>query len=146
MDNYKLFINGNFVNAAGGKTFESIDPGSGMAFASVAMAGKADAEAAIAAARKAFDSGVWSGLMPEARMAIMHRFADQVSQQFLRLTMTEAMDSGQVMALAGSGPMMGMGLMRNLSLAAATKFPWEEEIVVSGSLGGVGREFIRREP
>jgi aldehyde dehydrogenase (NAD+) len=146
MDNYKLFINGNFVDAASGKTFESIDPGTGLAFASVAMAGKADAEAAIAAARKAFDSGVWSGLTPQARMAMMHKFSDQISQQFLRLAMTESMDSGQIMGLAGSGPMMGTVLMRNLSLAAATEFKWEEEIKVSGSLGGVGREFIRREP
>lgn len=146
MDNYKLFIDGKFVDAAEGKTFESIDPGTGLPFAIVARAGRADAEAAIAAARRAFDSGIWSGLSPETRMAYMHRFADQISQQYLRLAMTESQDSGQIMGLAGSGPMMGMQLMRNLSLAATTRFPWEEEIPVSGSLGGVGREYIRREP
>jgi len=69
MDHYKLFIDGKFVDAASGKTFESIDPGSGAPFATVARAGAADAEAAIEAARKAFDSGVWSGMTPEARMA-----------------------------------------------------------------------------
>ncbi|MBI5897583.1 MAG: aldehyde dehydrogenase family protein, partial [Desulfobacterales bacterium] len=57
MDHYKLFINGEFVDAADGATFESIDPGTGMPIATVAKAGKADAEAAIAAARQAFDSG-----------------------------------------------------------------------------------------
>ncbi len=57
MEQYKLFIDGEFVDAQDGKTFETIDPGTGLPFATVAQAGKADAEAAIAAARRAFDSG-----------------------------------------------------------------------------------------
>ena len=64
MDHYKLFIDGEFVEAKDGATFESIDPGTGLPIATVAQAGSADAEAAIAAARRAFDSGVWSGLTP----------------------------------------------------------------------------------
>jgi len=57
MDHYKLFIDGEFVEAANGEVFESIDPGTGAPFATVAKAGKADVEAAIGAARRAFDSG-----------------------------------------------------------------------------------------
>src|SRR4030043_143222 len=56
------------------------------------------------------------------------------------------MDSGQIIGLAKFGPLLGVGLLRNLSLAAATKFPWEEEIPVSGNAFAPGREFIRREP
>ncbi|MCX5997554.1 MAG: aldehyde dehydrogenase family protein, partial [Chloroflexi bacterium] len=123
MEQYKLFINGKFIDAASGKTFESIDPGTETPIATVAQAGKADAEAAIAAARKAFNSGVWSGLTPAARMAKVQDFADQVSQQALRLTATECMDSGQILKLAGFAPLLGVGLLRNLALTAATKFP-----------------------
>lgn len=50
MDHYKLFINGEFVESADGGVFETIDPGTGAAFASAARAGRADADAAIAAA------------------------------------------------------------------------------------------------
>ncbi len=146
MEQYKLFINGKFADAASGKTFESIDPGTEAPIATIAQAGKADAEAAIAAARKAFNSGVWSGLTPAARMAKIHDFADEVAKQGLRLAATECMDSGQIIGLAKFSPLLGIGLLRNLSLTAATKFPWEEEIPVSGYAFGPGREFIRREP
>ncbi|MGA2157738.1 MAG: aldehyde dehydrogenase family protein [Dehalococcoidia bacterium] len=146
MEQYKLFIDGKFVDAASGKTFESIDPGTEAPIATIAQAGKAEAEAAIAAARKAFNSGVWSGLTPAARMAKIHDLADEVAKQGLRLAATECMDSGQIIGLAKFAPLLGIGLMRNLSLTAATKFPWEEEIPVSGNAFGPGREFIRREP
>jgi acyl-CoA reductase-like NAD-dependent aldehyde dehydrogenase len=146
MEQYKLFIDGKFVDAASGKTFESVDPGTEAPIATIAQAGKADAEAAIAAARKAFNSGVWSGLTPAARMAKIHDFADEVAKQALRLAATECMDSGQIIGLAGFAPLLGIGLLRNLSLVAATKFPWEEEISVSGNAFAPGREFIRREP
>ena len=59
MDKYKLFIDGEFVEAQSGETFESVDPGTGAVIAQVARAGTADAEAAIGAARRAFDHGVW---------------------------------------------------------------------------------------
>ncbi len=146
MEQYKLFINGEFVNARSGRTFETVDPGTGVPFASVAQAGTADAEAAIAAARTAFDSGIWSGLAPAARMAKVQDFADQIARRGVQLAATESMDSGQIIGLANFGPLLGVGLMRNLSLYAATRFPWEEEIPVSGNAFGPAREFIRREP
>lgn len=146
MEHYKLFINGEFVDAADGKTFETIDPGTESPIATVAQAGKADAEAAIAAARKAFDRGDWRGLTPADRAAKVQDFADQIAQQGLRLAATESMNSGQVISLAKFMPLITITLLRNLSLAAVTKFPWEEEIPVSGNAFALGREFIRREP
>jgi acyl-CoA reductase-like NAD-dependent aldehyde dehydrogenase len=146
VDQYKLFIDGKFVDAKSGKTFQSIDPGSGAPIATVAQAGKEDAEAAIAAARRAFDKGEWSRMSVQARTAKVRDFADQVAQQGLRLAATESMDAGQVISLAKFMPLISVTLLRNLSLAAATKFPWEEEIPVSGNAFAPGREYIRREP
>jgi acyl-CoA reductase-like NAD-dependent aldehyde dehydrogenase/alcohol dehydrogenase class IV len=146
MDHYKLFIDGDFVDAQDGKTFTSIDPGTGLPIATLAQAGKADAEAAIEAARRAFDRGDWSGLDPRARAAKIYDFADRVMQQGLRLAVTESMDSGQVIGLAKFMPMLGSGILRNLAYYAATKFPWEEEIPYSGNVFAPGRDFIRREP
>ena len=79
MEHYKLFIDGEFVDARDGKTFESIDPGTGLPIATVAQAGKADAEAAIEAARRAFDRGDWSNLEPAARAAKNHDRAPGLS-------------------------------------------------------------------
>ena len=146
MDNYKLFIDGKFVDAADGKVFESVDPGTGMPIATVARAGAADAEAAIAAARKAFESGIWSGLTPAARMAKIQDFADQIGRQGLRLAATESMDSGQIINMAKYWPLLSISFLRNLSLASTNNFPWEEEIPVSGNVFAPGRDYIRREP
>ncbi len=146
MESYKLFINGEFVDAASGKTFETIDPGTEQPIATVAQAGKADAEAAIAAARKAFESGIWSGLTPAQRLAKMQDFADQIAQQGLRLAMTESQQSGRIISYAKYAPLLTVGLFRDLCLLAATKFPWQEEIPVSGNAFAPGRDYIRREP
>lgn len=146
MESYKLFINGQFVDAESGKTFETIDPGTGAMIATVPKAGAADAEAAIAAARKAFDSGIWSGLTPAARMAKIQDFANQIMQLGLRLAATESMDSGQTISLARSWPYLSANFLRNLSLTATNQFPWEEEIPVSGNVFTQGRDYIRREP
>jgi aldehyde dehydrogenase (NAD+) len=146
MEHYKLLINGESTDAADRKTFEAIDPGTEAQIATVAQAGKADAEAAIAAARKAFDSGIWSGLTPGARLTKMQNFADQIAQQGLRLAATESMNAGQVLSLARLMPLISITLVRNLSLAAATRFPWEEDLPVSGNAFAPAREYIRREP
>ena len=146
MDHYKLFINGEFVDAQSGETFESIDPGTGLTIATVAKAGAAEAEAAISAARQAFDNGVWSGLTPADRAEKIYNFADQITQQTLRLAVTEAMDSGQVIGLSKYWGMLGSQLLRNFAHYAATRFPWEEEIPYAGNVFAPGRDFIRREP
>ncbi|MCJ8501563.1 aldehyde dehydrogenase family protein [Desulfatitalea alkaliphila] len=146
MDHYKLFIDGEFVDAAGGATFQSIDPGTGKPFATVAKAGKADAEAAVAAARRAFDSGVWSGLTPVERAVKVNAFADQVAQLTLRMAVVEAMDSGQIIRLSKVWGRQGSGLLRNFAHYAARRFPWEEEIPYAGNVFSPGRDYIRREP
>ncbi|KJS30502.1 MAG: aldehyde dehydrogenase [Desulfatitalea sp. BRH_c12] len=146
MEHYKLFIDGEFVDAADGATFESIDPGTGMPIATVAKAGPADAVAAIGAARRAFDSGVWSGLTPRERMAKLNAFADQVTQQTLRMAIVEAMDSGQIIGLSKYWGMLGSQLLRNFGHYAATRFPWQEEIPYAGNVFAPGRDYIRREP
>ncbi|MCF8110852.1 MAG: aldehyde dehydrogenase family protein [Desulfobacteraceae bacterium] len=146
MDHYKLFINGEFVDAENGRTFESIDPGTGAPIATVAMAGAAEAEAAIDAARKTFDSSVWSGLSPAERMEKINAFADQVGQQALRLAITEAMDSGHIIRLAKYWGMLGTQILRNYAYYAAYHFPWQEEIPYAGNVFAPGRDYIRREP
>jgi acyl-CoA reductase-like NAD-dependent aldehyde dehydrogenase/alcohol dehydrogenase class IV len=146
MEQYKLFIDGEFVDAKDGKTFESIDPGTGLPFATVAQAGEADAEAAIAAARRAFDRGDWSGLDMAARIAKLQDFADQISRQGVRMVMTECMDVGQIVGYAKVIVMWSSLLLRNLAAYAATKFPLEEEVLASGNAFSPGREFVVREP
>ena len=146
MDHYKLFIDGQFVEASDGGVMESIDPGTGQPFATVAKATPADAEKAVMAARKAFDRGEWSGLSPRARADIVYLFADEIAKQSLRIAMVEAMDSGQCIRLSSLWGMMCQGALRNFAYYAVHKFPWEEEILSSGNVFAPGRDYIRREP
>lgn len=55
----QLFINNAFVDAHGGATLQTLNPASGQALANVAAAQSQDVEAAVAAARQAFDTGPW---------------------------------------------------------------------------------------
>ncbi len=146
MDHYKLFIDGEFVEAQDGKTFVTSDPGTGGPIATVAMAGKADAEAAIWAARRAFDKGEWSSMTPAARADKIYDFADMVGQMTLQLVVAESMDAGQIINFCKLTPATSAAMMRNLAYYAATKFPWEEEIPYSGNPFELGRDYIRREP
>lgn len=147
MDHYKLFINGEFVKAKDGNVFQTVDPGNDQPIATVEQAGVADAEAAIMAARRAFDSGVWSGLTPAARAQKVYDFADQINTQALRLSLTESMDAGQIINFSKVTPLgFGANMMKDLAHYASFHFPWEEEISVQGNPFDFGRDYIRREP
>ena len=61
----KLFIGGRWVEAAGGETFETIDPATGEVLARVAEGGAEDIDRAVASARRSFDRGTWrAGIHP----------------------------------------------------------------------------------
>src|SRR5581483_4384339 len=56
---HELLIDGAFVPAADGRTFETIDPSTGRPITTVAQAGASDIERAVAAARRALEEGPW---------------------------------------------------------------------------------------
>lgn len=58
---YQMFIGGKWVDAQSGETFESVNPYTGTAWARVPRASRADVDAAVQAARQAFDEGPWAG-------------------------------------------------------------------------------------
>jgi aminomuconate-semialdehyde/2-hydroxymuconate-6-semialdehyde dehydrogenase len=89
------FINGESVPAAGGRTFESRDPHDGSLLATVARGCARDGEAAIAAARQAFDHGPWPRMSPKERAQILHAVADAVDAHRSELAETETRDGGK---------------------------------------------------
>ena len=83
-----MYVGGRWTLAAGGATRELINPADGRPIAMVADGGVADAEAAIAAARKAFDEGPWSGVTAADRAALLFRVADAIDahrDEFMRI-------------------------------------------------------------
>src|SRR5881396_4399180 len=72
---YQLFINGKFVDSQSGKTFESISPHDRSVVAVVAEGDKADIDAAVTAARAAYE-GPWASTPAGERARLLSRIAD----------------------------------------------------------------------
>jgi len=91
----RLFIDGDYVDASDGGRFTTIDPSNGDTLAEMAAGTGADIDRAVAAAKSAFKSGVWSRLAPRSRMEILYRFADLVDEHAEELAVLETLDMGK---------------------------------------------------
>ncbi|MCW1243474.1 aldehyde dehydrogenase [Pseudomonas sp. SAICEU22] len=91
----RAFIDGRYVPARSGATFDCISPIDGRLLGAVASCDGADADLAVASARSAFDSGVWSRLAPAKRKAVMLRFADLLEAHSEELALLETLDMGK---------------------------------------------------
>ncbi|WHY79398.1 aldehyde dehydrogenase family protein [Neobacillus sp. WH10] len=91
---YQLFINGKWVEALSGKTFESINPGTGEVNALVSEAGALDVDLAVKAARKAFESGPWAEMAPSDRGRLLYRAAQKMWEKADFLAEIESNDNG----------------------------------------------------
>ncbi|MFD4599794.1 aldehyde dehydrogenase family protein [Streptomyces sp. NPDC058464] len=88
----RLFIGGDFVDAADGATFDTIDPHDGSVLASVAEAKQEDVDRAVAAARKAFHG--WSHLPAADRGRLLLKLADAIEADAENLALLETRDTG----------------------------------------------------
>ena len=91
----RLFIDGDYTDAADGGRFESINPADGEVVGSFAAAGQKDVDRAVAAARKAFRSGAWSRMAPRSRMEVLYRWADLIEANTEELAVLETLDMGK---------------------------------------------------
>lgn len=91
----RAYIDGTFVDALDGATFDSFAPATGEVIATVSACGAADVDRAVASARAAFESGSWSRIAPADRKSIMFAFAALIEQNAEELAVTEAIDAGK---------------------------------------------------
>jgi gamma-glutamyl-gamma-aminobutyraldehyde dehydrogenase/4-guanidinobutyraldehyde dehydrogenase/NAD-dependent aldehyde dehydrogenase len=91
----RALINGQRVWAQKGAHFDCISPVDGSVLTQVARCDEADINAAVDAARTAFEDRRWCGLAPAKRKQIMIRFADLLIQHADELAMTETLDMGK---------------------------------------------------
>ncbi len=90
---FGLFINGAFVEGAGGETFETRNPATGELLAHVTQAGQADVDAAVAAARKAQPG--WEKLGGKGRARFLYALARLVQKHSRLLAVLETLDNGK---------------------------------------------------
>jgi phenylacetaldehyde dehydrogenase len=93
-------INGRWVGSVSGKTFDVFNPADGSLIARVAEGDKEDINRAVAAARRAFESGPWQRLTPRERGKLLWRIGDKILQYGDELAELESIDNGKPRAVA----------------------------------------------
>ena len=98
---YKMLVGGEWVDARSGKTFESVNPYTGRAWATVPEAGDKDVDRAVKAARKAFDEGPWGTMTGTERARLMRRFAELLAENAQEIAAVESTDNGKLLREMG---------------------------------------------
>src|SRR5258708_7724129 len=91
----KMLIDGEWVDSASGRTFETINPATGEVITRVAEGGKADVDRAVKAARNAFECGPWKKMNARERGRLLYKFADLLEQHIDELAALETLDNGK---------------------------------------------------
>src|ERR1700720_3861175 len=91
----QAFIDGRYLDAASGATFDSINPATGKLLARVAAGDEEDINRAVSAARAAFRKGSWADLAPAKRKKILLRFAEVILRHTEELALLETLDMGK---------------------------------------------------
>ena len=142
---YQLWIDGAPTDAAGGDTFETLDPSTGRPHATVARAGPLDADRAVTAARAAFEDGRWSGLKPKRRAAVLHAVAAKLKEEAARLVDLEVRDSGGTIRKTRSSDVSGAMFTFRTHAELATRLPAEVPLPFTVA-PGPSHNYLRREP
>jgi (Z)-2-((N-methylformamido)methylene)-5-hydroxybutyrolactone dehydrogenase len=102
MTDYKMLIDGNWVDAVSGERFETSDPYTREVWATIPRGGAADAEQAVDAAWRALKSGPWSKMSATARGELLHKLADLMLNKAQELAEFEVRDNGKLIAEMGA--------------------------------------------
>lgn len=116
---WRAFIDGQYRPALSGKTFATINPATGKVIAEIAACDGEDVDLAVASARKAFESGVWSRRAPAERKQVLLRFAESLMANREELALLESLDVGKPIANAYNGDIV----------SAATCIQWFAEAI-----------------
>ena len=102
MKEFGLFIDGEWQAAKGGKNAPTINPATEEPWATVAVADREDVKKAVAAAKKAHDSGVWRNKSPQERGEILQRVAMAIFERQDEVAAAEVQDGGGTLRKAMS--------------------------------------------
>ena len=95
--NFQMYIDGHWTDASGGETYDVVDPSSEEVIAHVPRAGVEDAEAAVRAAREAFDNGPWPKMKAVERAEVLNRAAALIRERAEDLARLESSQMGKLL-------------------------------------------------
>ncbi|MBM3516142.1 MAG: aldehyde dehydrogenase family protein [Alphaproteobacteria bacterium] len=100
-EKHLMLIDGKWVPAASGKTIDIVNPATEEVIGTVPAGDAADIDKAVAAARKAFDTGPWPKMPPSERARLLWKLADLLEQNAQQITEVEILDNGMPLNHAG---------------------------------------------
>jgi aldehyde dehydrogenase (NAD+)/gamma-glutamyl-gamma-aminobutyraldehyde dehydrogenase len=115
----RAFIDGEFVAAKSGATFENLNPATAAPLLPVAACDAADVDRAVRAARRAFNDGGWSRAAPEYRKAVLLTLAQLVRENADELATLECLDSGKTIS----------DCLNEIGHEVPTFFQWYAELI-----------------
>jgi 1-pyrroline dehydrogenase len=136
---FRMFINGDWADAASGETSPVINPATEEVIAEVPKGDVSDVDAAVAAARGAFES--WSLTTPAERSGLLHRFTDAVAEHAAELSALESANVGKPKGTADFDLEFTIDNLRFFAGAARVV-----EGKASGEYVSTHTSMIRREP
>jgi aldehyde dehydrogenase (NAD+) len=136
----RLYIAGQWLEPLDGRLVEVVNPSTEEPIGEAVLAGRADIDRAVRAARHAFDSGRWSAAPPTERAEVMTRAAALISERAEQFAQTITLEVGSPVAIANWQPLAAK-LYLDWYAAHASTFPWEEE-----REGIRSRLLVRRQP
>ncbi|HEX8365721.1 MAG TPA: aldehyde dehydrogenase family protein [Allosphingosinicella sp.] len=140
-----LFIDGEWVASSHDATIAVYDPSNGKEIARIADASDADVDRAVAAARRAFDDGRWTGLAPIARARLMEKLADLIEANLADLAELESIDNGKPRAASQGYDLPTCVATLRYAAGWATKLSGEHIEPATFPAGAI-HAYVRREP
>jgi aldehyde dehydrogenase (NAD+) len=145
--NYKLFIDGKWVDGEKGARIEIIDPATEEVIGSVAEATAKDAVSAIQAARRAFDEGPWPWMKPAERAAALIRMAEYLEANSAELRELIVAETGSVGPITDWVQAAGsIGMLRSNADLILHGLEWVEMGQPTGGPTAIGGSAVIREP
>jgi len=107
----RMLIDGKWLEAVSGKTFDTVNPSTGEILATIAEGDAEDIERAVAAARRAFE-GPWSKFKPFERQKLLLKLADLVERHFEELAALDTLDMGAPISRTMGNRLRAVGMLR----------------------------------
>jgi betaine-aldehyde dehydrogenase len=142
LDRKELFIGGEWVAPAGDAVLEVVSPHTEEVVARVPEGSTADIDAAVAAARRAFDEGPWPRMTPAERIGVIEAFSVLYSGRMAEMADLITTEMGAPTSFANLGQVPAPWMQIEAFLTIARDFDWEAER--PGALGAP--VLVRREP
>lgn len=142
LDRSTLFIDGEWAAPASSDTIQVVSPHSEQVIATVPEGTTADIDAAVAAARRAFDSGPWPRMSPEERIEVVQNFSNLYAGKLAEMAELITLEMGSPTSFANLAQSPAPWMQIEAFLGIAREFPWEER-----RTGVLGTDVVvRREP